>query len=121
MPTNEKTRMATRWFYHINKENSKKAWQFHDSIFANQQAFATDSILTVKEIATLLGFDADKMEKAIEVNKKELDALIDLDIQEAKKMDFSGTPYFIVNNVTLRGSQPIQIFENAITFTNEKK
>ena len=120
-PKSDASRIATHWFYHINKKDSKKAWQFHDSIFASQQALAKNPIMVVKEIAKKLGFDADAMEKDITKNQKELDAIIRTDMEEATKMGFSGTPYFVVNNVVLRGSHPLQTFEDAIEITNKNK
>lgn len=121
IPTNDISRIATRWFFQINKEDSKKAWQFHDSIFANQKAFAANPIPVIKEIAKKLGIDVNAMEKSINANQKNLDAIINADIQEANKMKFSGTPYFVVNNVSLRGAYPLQTFEEAIAFTNKNK
>lgn len=121
VPNNDAGRTASSWFYHINQKDTEKAWQFHDSLFANQRAFAADPIGVIKQIVTQQGFDANKMEKAIKANQKQLDSLIDMDIKEANDMKFTGTPYFVVNNVVLRGAHPIQTFEDAIKFTNENK
>ena len=119
-PKNEQSRNAALWFYHLNKTDSKKAWIFHDSLFGNQAAFAKDPMGIIKTIVSKLGLDADKMEKEINADKKNLDALINADIKEAKDMQLSGTPYFIVNDVIIRGAHPLQTFEKAIEFTNKK-
>ena len=119
-PKNEQGRNAALWFYHLSKKDSKKAWIFHDSLFANQATFAKDPTGTIKTIVNKLGLDADKMEKEINADKKNLEALINADIKEAKDMQLSGTPYFIVNDVIIRGAHPLQTFEKAIEFTNKK-
>ena len=121
IPNSDTSKIATRWFYHINQKDSKKAWQFHDALFANQQALAQKPRAVVKGIAKQLGFDAESMEKDISKNQKKLDAIIDADVKEAKKLNFSGTPYFVVNNAVIRGSYPVQSFEDAIEFTNKNK
>jgi len=121
IPNNDRSRIATRWFYQIDKEDSKKAWQFHDGIFAKQQAFAANPMPVIREIAKKIGLDVDSTEKAVNANQKKLDALIDVDIKEAKDMGFEGTPYFVVNGAVLRGARPVQTFEDAIEFTNKNK
>ena len=45
---------------------------------------------------------------------KELDALMAGDAADANALGFVGTPYFIVNNMVLRGALPMENFIDAV-------
>lgn len=119
VPTNEASRTAMKWFYVLYEKDSKKAWQFHDSIFANQKAFASNHKAVIHELVQRLGFNPIDLEREMVEKDKVLNARIDTDIKELADMGLSGTPNFIVNNVSIKGAYPVQVFEDAIKFTEE--
>ena len=45
---------------------------------------------------------------------KELDALLAGDAADASALGFVGTPYFLVNNMVLRGALPMENFIDAV-------
>ncbi len=112
---------AARWFFYLFQENPEKAWLFHDVVFNNQQAYASKPKEFLEAVAKQLGYDAKKLTAQIEANKAGIDALIKQDEQEAAKHSFDGTPYFVINNVVLRGAYPKATFIKALEFSNKTK
>ncbi len=120
VPNNPMSRLATKWFYQIYQKDQEKAWKFHDAIFANQKSLAENAENFLRAIAMGLGFDAQELATEIVKNNKKLEEIIENDLNEAKQYGFSGTPYFVVNNVVLKGAYPKDVLEKAIEFTNSK-
>lgn len=118
-PKNEDGKLAVRWFYYLNQKDSKKAWQLHDTLFFHQQAFATSPLAVLKEIVRQQGFDPEQVVQDIEKNKAELDAMIEQDIEEAKKYHVEGTPYMFLNNIVLVGNQDLTTLESALKYTSK--
>lgn len=100
---------AAQWLEAVALQSPEKAWQYHDAIFANQDKLSADFI---KKTAKDLGIDVDKAEKDAEsqVVKDKIAA----DMEEAKKLGFSGTPGFLLNGVPVRGAYPVEYFEDII-------
>ena len=70
----------------------------------------------------------DMMTQAIERRKKrerqrpkERSAEEEGTIKEAKELGFAGTPYFLVNNLVVRGAVPLETFIDAVEFAKAGK
>lgn len=121
VPSNEASRIAMKWFYLMYEKDSKKAWQFHDSIFANQRAFSQNHMSVIHELAKRLGYNPVDFEREVIKRDKELNARIDGDIKELQALDLTGTPNFVVNGLILKGAYPLSVFEEAITYSEKNK
>ncbi|MGE3759971.1 MAG: DsbA family protein, partial [Pseudobdellovibrionaceae bacterium] len=65
------------------------------------------------------GADVKKAEK--DANSEAVQKTIAADMEEAKKYEFSGTPGFLINGVSLRGAYPAPEFKKIIDRHLEKK
>lgn len=103
---------AAQYFEAIALQDHAKAEKFYNIIFENQGELRTKKEAFLKEAAKKAGADLKKVEKDLdsEVVKKRIEA----DMEEARKFDFSGTPGFLINGVSLRGAYPFADFKEII-------
>ncbi len=86
-----------------------KFWEYHDKLFANQQALDRASL---ERYAAELGLDMNKFKAALESNKFE--PQITADATEAARAGVDGTPTFFINGRELVGAQPVEAFKALI-------
>ena len=86
-------------------EQQGKFWEYHDTLFANQQAL-NDADL--EKYATTLGMDAEKF-KACRADPAS-DAKVSADAAAAKEAGLTGTPAFFVNGILISGARPLDDF-----------
>ncbi len=103
---------AAKYFEAIAKQDPKKAEKFHDAVFTNQKDLNQDGEKFLKKMAKQVGADMAKVEK--DLNSEGVQKRIATDMEEAKKFDFSGTPGFLINGVSLRGAYPAPEFKKII-------
>ncbi len=103
---------AARYFEAIAQQDHAKAEKFHDLVFENQGQMQSKGDGLLKELAKKTGADMKKVEAAL--NSNTISERIAADMEEAKKFDFSGTPGFLVNGVSLKGAYPIAEFKAII-------
>ena len=99
-------------FEAIALQSSKKAYQFHDAIFKEQQKLSVEGEAFLDGIATTLKVDVAKMKKDMgtdQVKKRLME-----DTAEAQKFGFQGTPGFLVGGVSVMGAVPPSEFEPII-------
>jgi protein-disulfide isomerase len=82
-----------------------KFWEFHDKLFANQQALGLEDL---KKHASELGLNMAKFEA--DMNAPTAAASIKEDQALATRLAARGTPHFFVNGFRLRGAQPAPKF-----------
>lgn len=95
---------AAKYFEAIAMQDHKKAEKFHDGIFEDQKSLNSDGEKFLKNLAKKVGADLKKVEK--DINSEAVQKRIAADMEEAKKFEFSGTPGFLINGVSLRGAYP---------------
>lgn len=103
---------ASKYFEAIAMQDHKKAEKLHDAIFENQGDLKTKGEDFLKATAKKLGVDMKKLEK--DLASEAVMARINADMEEAKKFNFSGTPGFLINGVSLRGAYPFPEFKAII-------
>ncbi len=103
---------AAKYFEAIAMQDHKKAEKFHDGIFEDQKALNQDGEKFLKNLAKKVGADLKKVEK--DINSEAVQKRIAADMEEAKKFEFSGTPGFLINGVSLRGAYPAPEFKKII-------
>jgi protein-disulfide isomerase len=86
-----------------------KFWEYHDKLFANQQALERDKL---EEYAKDLGLNVAKVKASLDANKHK--AEIEADQTLARNLGASGTPSFFINGRSLRGAQPFDAFKAVI-------
>lgn len=85
-----------------------KFWEYHDALFA-ATALQRDSYA---EIAKKLDLDAGEFQTCLDSGKQR--AGLEADMQQARRLGFSGTPVFLINGLMLNGAQPLEAFAQAI-------
>jgi protein-disulfide isomerase len=66
----------------------------------------------LKDCAKKAGADLKKVEK--DLTSEAITKRIETDMEEAKKFEFSGTPGFLINGVSLKGAYPFSEFKTII-------
>jgi protein-disulfide isomerase len=96
-----------------------KFWEFHDRLFANQQALALSDL---SAHARAVGLDLPKFQSCLLEGK--MAARISSDLAEAARFELTGTPAFLIGELqadgTVRvsrkvsGAQPLSVFQNEL-------
>lgn len=100
---------AAQYFEAIAKQSHEKAEKFHDAMFEKQASMKDKGEKLFTETAKKLGVDMKKL--AADLKDEKVMARITADMEEARKFNFSGTPGFIINGVTLKGAYPFKDFK----------
>ncbi len=103
---------GAQYFEAVALQDTAKAKKFYDMVFEKQGELRTKKEGLYKEIAKAIGVDMKKLEADIksEVVQKRIAA----DMEEARKFEFSGTPGFLINGVSLKGAYPFAEFKTII-------
>ena len=83
-----------------------KFWEYHDKLFANQQALGDADL---ERYAKEVGLDIEKWKKDKEGSQ--VAEWIKLDQAAAQEVNARGTPNFFVNGRNLRGALPFEDFD----------
>jgi protein-disulfide isomerase len=93
-----------------------KFWEYHDKLFANQQALDRPSL---ERYAEELKLDVGKFRAALDSNK--FDQYITDDSNEGMRVGANGTPTFFINGRQVVGAQPVDAFKSVIDDELKKK
>jgi protein-disulfide isomerase len=104
LPFHDAARVASRAALAAGEQG--KFWEYHDVLFAHQDALGRDALLGY---AKDLGLDVVRFRDAMDADRT--GAAVDADIAEAKRLSVMGTPAFFVNGRRVVGAQPLAKFE----------
>lgn len=110
--------LASKYFLAIAQQSEEKAWKFHDALFAGRDKLVTDGEAFLKTTAQDLGVDMKRLAK--DVHSKKVADIMNEDQQDAQKLGVEGTPYFLVNDLVVRGALPPDLFKKAIDMAKAK-
>lgn len=102
---------AAKRFEAIAKQSPAKAWEFHDTIFKNQQKMAEGEKF-LDDTAKKVGANVGQMKKDMESD--EVKKIIEADMKEAGELGIRGTPGFLINGVVVHGALPASSFDEII-------
>ena len=114
IPKTQSGRIAGEWFIAAYQQDKAKAWKMYALIFDKQTQVEDDPLPSLRTIAADAGFDAKALEADVKSKAKDLDAMLAGDAADANALGFVGTPYFLVNNMVLRGALPLDNFIDAV-------
>lgn len=103
---------AAQYYEAIALQSAAKAKKFHDHIFENQKSLSSGKEKFLKDAAKKVGANLAQVMKDIDSDK--VKKRIEADMAEARKFEFSGTPGFLVNGVSLKGAYPFPEFKKVI-------
>ncbi len=100
--------------YHVAAalQGDDKAWALYDLLFERRNDVLKRGVPALEDAAKDAGLDMKKLSS--DLKKKSIAAAIDADIEEGTRLGVQGTPYFLVNNLVIRGSLSPTLFNEAI-------
>ena len=113
LPSHPNSLESSEFMLAAYKQDMRKSWKLFDTLFENSdkitssngQAFiraaVTDSGLNLKKILN-------------EVKSDQVQAMLHEDEEDAQKLQFQGTPSFLVNNLVIRGYIREDLFRQAV-------
>ena len=116
VPAGDSGRLASQWFLAAYGLDQPKAWEFYAMLFDRQGDLVSDPVTVLRELTREVGLDTKAVEAAVKSRGKEIDEILNTDQAEAKELGFHGTPYFLVNNLIIRGALPLENFVDAVEF-----
>jgi protein-disulfide isomerase len=102
---------AARYFEAIAMQSEKKAWAFHDGIFADQQGLRK-GVKFLDKLAKKVGVNMSRLKS--DLKKESIDKTIRAHMMEAEKFGIQGTPGFVMNGIPVKGAYPLSHFEDLI-------
>ena len=105
-------RLAAEYFVAASFQNNRAPWLLHNSFFAEPDKLTADGQNFTAKAAEQAGLDMKKL--ATDLKSKKVSAIIEEDQADAKKLNVEGTPYFLVNNLTIRGAVSYDLFNAAV-------
>jgi protein-disulfide isomerase len=86
-----------------------KFWEYQDVLFNHCSALNDD---LYDKLASDLGLDMAKFRK--DRSSERIEAMIQADLGQARKLRLTGTPRFLVNGVQIKGAYPVNYFVRVI-------
>ncbi len=83
-------------------------WEFHDRVFADNQAVQTMGDDYLRAVATDLGLDVARFD--VDRASAEVVAAVDADTQQGAALGVTGTPAFLINGYPIAGAQELETF-----------
>ena len=86
-----------------------KFWEFHDRVYANQQAMQPDDL---KKYAAAVGVDAEKFNACVAKSKHA--EVVRNGVAEGTRLGINSTPTVFINGRRVSGAQPYEVFAGII-------
>lgn len=107
------SKLLFRLFAAAYMQDPDKAWKFHDLVFERQRQVREDAENEVDKIIEELKIDRDRLAK--DVTDPRIEQWLAADAAEGQKFKLRGTPNFLLNGVSIRGSYPLEEFERILS------
>lgn len=120
VPKDEEGRLAGRWFLAAYGLDKAKAWKFYALLYDRQKELETDAAASLRALAAEAGFDVKALEAEVVRTSKDSDAQMQVNAADARNLGFVGTPYFLINDMIIRGALPLDNFVDAVELALQK-
>jgi len=105
-------RLASEYFVAASLQNDQAPWILYKIFFAEPEKLSAETQDFTAKAAEHAGLDMKKL--AADLKSKKINEIIEEDMADAKKLHVEGTPFFLVNNLTVRGAVAYDLFNAAI-------
>lgn len=105
-------RLASEYFIAAGMQSQEKAWVLYKEFFSQRERLMTEGEPFIKACAQKAGLNMQKL--ATDLKSKKVRETLNEDLADAKKLGVEGTPYFLVNNLVVRGALPHELFKDAV-------
>lgn len=109
--------IASAYFVAIALQDEKKSWDFYRKMYENRDSLLAEGEPFIKKTAQQLGVDMKKLQK--DMQSKKVKDILAQDMEDGQKLGVEGTPYFLVNDLVVRGALPMELFKNAVDMALE--
>ena len=106
------SRLAAEYFVAASFQNARAPWILHNSFFAEPEKLSAEAQSFIAKAADQAGLDMKKL--TADLKSKRTATILEEDQADAKKLHIEGTPYFLVNNLTIRGAVSYDILNAAV-------
>ena len=104
--------LASQYYGDIYMQSEDLACKFYLILFDQRDELLLKVEDFMRKTATDIGVDMRKMDS--QRRQKVVAQVLKEDLEDAEKLNIEGTPYFLVNNLVIRGAIPIHMFRRAI-------
>lgn len=104
--------MAAKYTLAAFMQEETKGWKFYHILFSETADMNIDGEAYFKKAAEEAGLNFKKIQE--DATSKKVNDQIRNDQKEADRLGISGTPYFLVDDLVVRGAVPKDVFEDAI-------
>ncbi len=111
--------LASEYVIAAGFQSEEKAWKLYDACFEGRGELLEKGEVFLKEQAKKLDLDLKKLAK--DIKSKQTKEIMEEDLADAKKLNIEGTPYFLVNDIVVRGALPLELFKSAVELALEAK
>ncbi len=112
LPLNPVSRELALAFEALALQDQEAAWALHDMLFERQGDVRMDFERIVSDFVQESGADAERFSE--DRKRPEIAAMVEEDMEEARRFGFNGTPMFVINGIAVRGAVPLQEFQRII-------
>jgi len=106
------SRIASEYFIAAADQSHEKAWALYREIFSARERLVVEGEKYLKSTAKFVGLNMKKLN--LYLKSKRAQIVVNEDLEDAKKLGIEGTPYFLVNNMVIRGALPHDLFKSAV-------
>jgi protein-disulfide isomerase len=103
---------AAAYFLAIAQQNETSAWSFYKKLFAERDRLMAEGEEYLKKTAQSLDVDMKRLQR--DARGKKISDMLAEDQQDAQKLGVEGTPYFLVNDLVIRGALPLDLFRAGV-------
>jgi protein-disulfide isomerase len=93
----------------IALQSPERAWEFHDTLFQNQDKLGAQFY---EAVAKQMGLDMARL--AVDLKSDRVRAAVVTDANEARRLGITGTPAFVLNGILIVGARPVEYFDAII-------
>ncbi|MDL2272276.1 DsbA family protein [Desulfovibrio sp. OttesenSCG-928-I05] len=118
LKSNPLARLACEYVTAAYLQDEAKGWALHDAIFENQGRFLDEGEGFLRATALSVGLNLQRL--SADIKGKAVKTIIDEDMMEAKEVKATGTPYHLVNNLSVSGAVPLPYFLEAVDIAKKE-
>lgn len=111
-------RIAAQYSKAAFAQDEKKGWEYIDAVFAGQKTMLAKGEDFLLETAEKVGLDPKRM--TADANSSKIKTQVEEDMAEATSVGAPGTPFHLVNDLTVRGAAPLSSFLEAVDLASKE-
>jgi protein-disulfide isomerase len=104
--------LSAAYFLAAAQQHEEKAWNLYHRLFASRDRLIGEGEEFLRKAAAEIGLDVKRLQR--DVKGKRVAEILAEDQQDAHRLGVEGTPFFLVNNLVVKGALPLDLFKLAV-------